>query len=80
MADPKLKCRQCHGEDFNLQDGLYFCNECGIQIENLVEMEHEEFDANMQSQHRIKFASDKTKQKENLKGEKFCGSLNDASH
>jgi uncharacterized Zn finger protein (UPF0148 family) len=70
MSDRKLKCRQCQGIDFNLQDGLYFCNECGVQFENLVEMEHEENVDNMQSQHRIKLTSDKKKQKDNLKGEK----------
>jgi uncharacterized Zn finger protein (UPF0148 family) len=70
MADLKLKCRQCQGEDFDLHDGLYFCNECGVQIENLVEMEYDEHNANLRSSQRIKFTKDKTKQKDNLNGEK----------
>lgn len=71
MSDFKTKCRQCLGEEFTLQDGLYFCNECGIQIESLVEMEHDDHNENLQSQHRIKI-SNKRKQQENLKGEKHC--------
>lgn len=68
--DHKLKCQKCQGDDFNLHDGLYFCNECGVQYANLVEMEHEEHNEILQTQHRIKLVSDKNKQKENLKGEK----------
>lgn len=75
MSNLKLRCQQCLGEDFELRDGFYFCSECGIQVENLVEMEHEEHNENLQSQHRIKFASDKKKQKDNLKGEKLFSSF-----
>jgi hypothetical protein len=64
-----MRCRQCLGEDFDLQDGLYFCAECGIQVENLVEMEYEEFNENLQSQKKVKVGDDKKRQKEALKGE-----------
>lgn len=70
MADAKLnlRCTNCEGRDFYLQDGLYFCEECNVQFANLVEMEYEErINENFQSQSRIKLAKDKTKE-HNLKG------------
>lgn len=67
MADAKLnlRCTNCNGLDFYLQDGLYFCEECHIQYANLVEMEYDEHNQNFQSQSRIRLAKDKAK-KENL--------------
>lgn len=54
-----LKCRNCNGSDFCLQDGLYFCEECGVQYENLFEMETE---WNLNDNHRgTKLAKDKPK-------------------
>lgn len=80
MADAKLslKCTNCEGRDFYLQDGLYFCEECNVQFANLVEMEYDEkINENVQSQSRIRLAKDKTKE-DNLKGKQDlndCASL-----
>lgn len=69
MADAKLnlRCTNCEGRDFYLQDGLYFCEECNVQYANLVEMEYDEHNENYQSQGRIKIGKVKTKE-ENIKG------------
>lgn len=64
----KLKCSNCKGTDFYLQDGLYFCDECDVQHENFREMEYEDFNENFPTRKGIKFSKGKGKQ-EHLKGE-----------
>lgn len=59
MEDNKLglKCTNCDGSDFYLQDGFYFCEECAFQYENLFEMENE---WNLNCNHEtVKLAKDK---------------------
>lgn len=55
----KLNCSRCNGSEFYLQDGLYFCEECGLQYENLFEMEKDyKLEENFMGR---KFAKDKSK-------------------
>lgn len=56
----QLKCSNCTGSDFYLQDGLYFCEECGVQYENLFEMETE-WHGNDQTNYMTKIGKDKSK-------------------
>ena len=55
-----LKCSNCSSSGFYVQDGLYFCEECGVQYESLQQMEVEfRFNDN---KHTVKFAKSKPKQ------------------
>lgn len=54
----KLNCRRCNGSEFYVQDGLYFCEECGNQYEHLYEMENE---WETTDNHKTKLDKDKAK-------------------
>lgn len=68
MPDLKLQCNNCKSREYYCQDGLYFCEECNVQYENLVEMEHEEHNALLTTKYRVRFSKKKSQQKDNLKG------------
>lgn len=68
MSDLMLKCSNCQSDNFYLQDGLYFCEECNVQYANLVEMEYDGIGDNFTAMHRIKLRTDKVKTAEKLKG------------
>ena len=38
-------CDNCDGQDFLLQDGLYYCTVCNLQSQEVVEQVLDEFDA-----------------------------------
>lgn len=67
-AKPKMKCSNCGGEDFEAQDGHFFCNECHVQLENYVEMEYDERFEEKKTGHRVKFVKNKA---DNNRGESF---------
>lgn len=61
----KMKCNNCEGENFEAQDGLYFCAECHIQFKNFVEMEYnDKFEENKRIR-RVRFIKEKV---DNVKG------------
>jgi uncharacterized Zn finger protein (UPF0148 family) len=39
-----MKCNNCKNEEFEKQDGLFFCKECGVQLERNFEMEFADFE------------------------------------
>lgn len=56
---PKMKCSNCGGEEFEAQDGHYFCAECHVQLENFIEMEYDERFEEKKSNQRVKFSKKK---------------------
>ncbi|CRK88438.1 CLUMA_CG002257, isoform A [Clunio marinus] len=67
----KLKCVNCKSSEFYTQDGLYFCEECNVQHENLVEMEYAEFDENLKTKQSIYIGKQRENEQNKLNNERL---------
>lgn len=69
-----MKCTHCKNETFEHKDGLFFCEECGVQHENVFLMEvNDEFTPG--NLRKIYVADESTKQSNRakyLKGLSIC--------
>lgn len=70
-----MKCTNCRNENFEAQDGLYFCTECGIQQENAFVMEADEaYNPNLRKVYVADDTIKKAKRAKYLKGKQILNS------